>query len=92
MHVPFIVRGPGIPHATDSEASYGIVDLSRTILDIAGAKADYDDDGVRIDLHQGDLESRRDARHALTEYWVLGVEEGIYSGPWRTNNSEWSEG
>jgi hypothetical protein len=91
MHVPFIVRGPGIPHATDSEASYGIVDLSRTILDIAGAKADYDDDGVRIDLHQGDLKEG-DARHALTEYWVLGVEEGIYSGPWRTNNSAWSEG
>lgn len=93
IHVPFIARGPGIPHATDTVASYGIVDLSRTILDIAGAKADYEDDGVRIDLHQpkiDDLMEARDgeARHSLTEYWVLGGGEGIYGGPLRTNNSE----
>ncbi|KLT43770.1 putative arylsulfatase precursor [Cutaneotrichosporon oleaginosum] len=101
MRVPFVVRGPGVRKGT-GDASYGIVDLARTIMDIAGAQADYVDDGARMDIHghheardakdasddnASDARHARHARHALAEYWVLGVEEGIYGGPWRTNNT-----
>jgi hypothetical protein len=47
IHVPLVVRGPGVPRGYhDTVSSYGIVDLSRTILEIAGANTDYNDDGV----------------------------------------------
>lgn len=84
------MRGPGVAASKiDTLSSYGIVDLSRTILDIAGAKTGYQDDGVKINLHQGANERHSLARHSISEYWVLGVDEGIYTGGLRTNNSEW---
>ena len=89
IHVPLIVRGPKVPKGfRDGISSYGIVDLSRTILDIAGAKTDYDDDGTTINLHQEKKEEHVLARHSLSEYWVLGAEEGVYSAGVRQNNSE----
>ncbi|KAK4688406.1 hypothetical protein P7C73_g1707, partial [Tremellales sp. Uapishka_1] len=84
IHVPLVVRGPGIPKGyVDSLSSYGIVDLSRTILDIAGARTGYVDDGSRINLHQESLVEHQLARHSISEYWVYGVEEGVY-GAYRT--------
>lgn len=51
------------------------------------------DDGREIDLHRegsamqpsqvSDLDARDDggnARHAISEFWVLGVEEGVFAG------------
>jgi arylsulfatase A-like enzyme len=92
IHVPLIARGPGIPAGKrDSLSSYGMVDLSRTILDIAAAHSSYENDGVRINLHQGEADlsgEHKKARHSISEYWVLGAEEGIYAGGLRVNNSE----
>lgn len=91
IHVPLIVRGPGVKQGhRDTVSSYGIVDLSRTILDVAGAKTPYVNDGVRINLHQEDKkeETHQLARHSISEYWVLGVEEGVWGGKLRENNSE----
>lgn len=90
--VPFVVRGPKVPKGkTDTLSSYGIVDLSRTILDIAGAKPDYLDDGVVINLHNDDDDSKQAqhalARHSLSEFWVYGIEEGIYAGVFRENST-----
>ena len=65
-----------------------MVDLSRTILDIAGAKTGYNDDGVEINLHQKKDAIHQLARHSLSEYWVLGVDEGVYGGTVKENNSE----
>lgn len=89
IHVPLIVRGPNVRKGfRDTLSSYGMVDLSRTILELAGARAVYHDDGVKIDLHQGDAVHGL-ARHSISEYWVLGAEEGVYSGGVRQNNSEY---
>lgn len=131
IHVPFVVRGPGVPSGvTDSVSTYGMVDLSRTIMELAGAKPDYEDDGVFIDIFQkgnngkgkggtkgeekrgnngkgngngngngnangngqanghGKGDNPADARHGLVEYWVYGVEEGIYGADVRPNTSE----
>jgi hypothetical protein len=90
IHVPLIVRGPGIRKGhRDSLSSYGMVDLSRTILDIAGARTGYNDDGVTINLHQTERhdDAHRLARHSISEYWVLGVEEGVWGGVMRQNNT-----
>jgi arylsulfatase A-like enzyme len=94
IHVPLIVRGPGVKKGVvDSLSSYGMVDLSRTILDVAEAATDYHSDGVKINLHQDShadavgVASHQLARHSISEYWVLGVEEGIYGGTLRANNS-----
>lgn len=92
IHVPLIVRGPSIRKGfRDTLSSYGIVDLSRTILDIAGGSVSHRDDGVKINLHQSQEtveEAHKLARHSLSEYWVLGAEEGIYANGVRFNNSE----
>ncbi|WVQ74652.1 hypothetical protein IAR50_004254 [Cryptococcus sp. DSM 104548] len=90
IHVPLIVRGPNIPHGHhDTLSSYGTVDLARTILDIAGATPDYEDDGRRINLHQKGEEraEHQVARHAISEYWVLGVDEGVFGSHFRNNNT-----
>lgn len=47
----------------------------------------YHDDGVKINLHQ-DASQHKLARHSVSEYWVLGGDEGVYGGFGRTNNSE----
>lgn len=88
--MPLIVRGPSVKKGhRDTLSSYGMVDLSRTILDIAGARPDYDDDGVHINLHQQYAAdpSHQLARHSISEYWVLAVDEGVYGGHLRTNNT-----
>ncbi|TYJ53503.1 hypothetical protein B9479_005889 [Cryptococcus floricola] len=90
IHVPLIARGPNIPPGyRDTLSSYGTVDLARTILDIAGAKTDYEDDGRKINLHQKGEEKveQRVARHAISEYWVLAVDEGVFGGHLRDNNT-----
>ena len=90
IHVPLIVRGPGVKKGyRDSLSSYGMVDLSRTILEVAGAQTSYNDDGVRINLHQdGQHDAAHQlARHSISEYWVLGVEEGVWGGGLRENNT-----
>jgi len=83
------VRGPGVKKGfRDTLSSYGIVDLSRTILELAGAKTSYEDDGTRINLHQeAPTPEHKLARHSISEYWVLGVEEGVWGGTFRENNS-----
>lgn len=65
-------------------------------MEIAGAAADYEDDGREIDLHQkrsrkllqssawdsssDARDNGKNARHAISEFWVLGVEEGVFAG------------
>lgn len=56
----------------DSLSSYGMIDLSLTILDNAGANPDYTDDGRKTNLHQHgekNLECQI-ARHTIRKYYV----------------------
>lgn len=110
--VPLFVRGPGVQAGrVETEGSWGIVDLGRTILDLAGAKTSYENDGVLIDLYgkghdghddgkhlgqdkghgngNGHNKDKNDGnpRHALSEYWVLAIEEGPWAHPPRANNT-----
>ena len=65
-----------------------MVDLAKTIMGIAGARADYIDDGREIalprkassdDVGLQAMDTHK-ADHAISEFWVLGVEEGKYAG------------
>jgi hypothetical protein len=51
-----------------------MVDLSATILDIAGATTDYVHDGHPIPITEKASKdvSHKISRHAIQEYWVLG--------------------
>lgn len=88
LHVPLIIRGPGIiPGSRDSVSSWGMVDLAKTIMGLAGATADYVDDGREIVLPRvkaegvdGVVNPARETDWAISEFWVLGVEEGTYAG------------
>lgn len=94
IKVPLVIRGPGVPEGiVDDVSSYGMVDLSRTFLDLAGAKPDYEDDGTKINLHQkADKKEQANYakhRHTLSEFWVKGIEEGKYVvDSYRLNNSK----
>lgn len=94
IKVPLVIRGPGMPKGkVDGVSSYGIVDLSRTFLDLAGGKPDYEDDGTKINLHIDEGKKADDNyakhRHTLSEYWLRGIEEGKFvEESYRENNSE----
>jgi N-acetylglucosamine-6-sulfatase len=47
MRVPFLVRGPGVPHATRNK-TVTMVDLAPTILDAANARASHPLDGRSV--------------------------------------------
>ncbi|KII86595.1 hypothetical protein PLICRDRAFT_142944 [Plicaturopsis crispa FD-325 SS-3] len=87
ISVPFVVRGPGVAeNVVNSADTYNMVDLGTTILELAGAAADYLTDGSVMNFH-GPAQPVSSSRHALVEYWVYGVEEGIYSAGLRENNT-----
>lgn len=85
IHVPLVVRGPGVPKGVNNTlSSHSIVDLSATILELAGANTDYEHDGRPIPITEDkslDIQHKT-SRHAITEYWVLGVSQStaIYPG------------
>jgi N-acetylglucosamine-6-sulfatase len=45
LHIPLLVRGPGLPAGAERRATYGLVDLAPTFLDLAGAQAAVQVDG-----------------------------------------------
>jgi hypothetical protein len=58
-------------------------------MGLAGASADYVDDGreivlPKLEVEGVDLEGHDvvEADWAISEFWVLGVEEGTYAGKW----------
>lgn len=68
-------------------------DLGATILSLAGATANYTLDGrpmsfaspafhnsTLITLSLNDTATMEEPRHTITEYWNIGIFEGIYSG------------
>lgn len=48
VHVPLLVRGPGIPPGATVARPAANIDLAPTILEIAGAEADREPDGISL--------------------------------------------
>jgi N-acetylglucosamine-6-sulfatase len=82
INIPLVVRGPSVPKGlVDSTSVYSLADLGATILHLAGAVSDYDNDGAIVPITEElrktiDVEGVK--QHHLAEYWVEGVGEGKY--------------
>ncbi|KAF7523244.1 hypothetical protein G7054_g11829 [Neopestalotiopsis clavispora] len=89
IHIPFFVRGPGVPRGEVVDAVTTHTDASSTLLKIAGVSKTLD--GVAMPLHMtgDDLSSRHE--HATIEYWGMAVPEGDYGGKGDKNREagEW---
>jgi N-acetylglucosamine-6-sulfatase len=90
IHIPLVIRGPGLAAGKTVNIVTSHTDLSPTIMEIAGGRyEDYGFDGLPIPL---DTESELPARseHVNVEFWGWGLAEGKwgyhgdvhnYSGP-----------
>ena len=82
IHIPLIIRGPGITAGHISNVVSAHADLSPTILHLAGLDPRPDFDGSAIPLTASDLlaveESAERGEHVNVEFWGLGLPEGTY--------------
>lgn len=76
IHIPLVVRGPGIAAGRTLNIVTTHTDLSPTILELAGAEnAEFD--GAPIPLHDADdIEDR--SEHVNIEFWGQAFGEGAY--------------
>ncbi|KAI4656857.1 uncharacterized protein J4E78_006748 [Alternaria triticimaculans] len=92
IHIPLIVRGPGVMkgHTTDIVSSH--TDLAPTIMKLAGQSLREDFDGSVMPLSQEDTllaESAERQEHINIEYWGRAIPEGIwghYDNPVKENH------
>lgn len=75
IHIPLIVRGPGIPAGHISEAVTAHTDIASTIMQLAESPLS-DTDGVPLPLKAGDMQSTN-IEHVTIEYWGLAIPEGL---------------
>lgn len=76
IHIPLIVRGPGIPRGQVTEQVTSHTDLAPTILGLAGASRD-DFDGAPIALEQSTVEETPN-EHVNVEFWGNVIPEGLW--------------
>ncbi|KAI8665134.1 Arylsulfatase [Fusarium sp. Ph1] len=77
IHIPFFVRGPGVPAGGSVDVVTTHTDVSSTLLQIAGVGKDTD--GAIMPLGDPKIHAGRH-EHAAIEYWGAAVPEGIYGG------------
>ncbi|KAM3419737.1 Arylsulfatase [Cercospora zeina] len=77
IHIPFIVRGPGVPAGKIAEVVSSHTDLTPTIMKLAGADRP-DLDGTPMPLSQGALSAGSFGEHVNVEYWGKALPEGKY--------------
>ncbi|GAB1213020.1 hypothetical protein ATERTT37_002169 [Aspergillus terreus] len=77
IHVPLIVRGPGIPQNETLNVVTSHTDLAPTFLSIAGTTRNGLD-GKRLPTTVEASQASNKTEHVAIEYWGLAVPEGIY--------------
>ena len=96
IRIPFIVRGPGIPAGTQTDAAINLIDLFPTFLEMADLEADpaLQLDGVSIlPVMQGEAEQviRPDGSIRDTLYWFYPAEAHMSvvmrKGDWKLVNN-----
>lgn len=77
IHIPLVVRGPGVPAGHIANLVSSHTDLTPTFLKIAGSdRADLD--GSPIPLSQAGLSSPVSGEHVNVEFWGRARPEGRY--------------
>ncbi|KAL1311513.1 hypothetical protein AAFC00_001635 [Neodothiora populina] len=77
IHIPLIVRGPGIAKGESLELVSSHTDIAPTILSIAGVSRD-DLDGLPIPLTSEAATTDARGEHVNVEFWGEGLPEGKY--------------
>lgn len=77
IHIPLIVRGPGIPAGHTAGVVSSHTDLTPTLLKIAGSDRP-DLDGSPIPLSASQLASPASGEHVNVEFWGKAIPEGRY--------------
>lgn len=76
VHIPLIIRGPGVPVGHVSDAVTAHTDLAPTIMELAGQPLEHSD-GLSVPLTlQEELQSKQE--HVTIEYWGLAIPEGLF--------------
>jgi arylsulfatase A-like enzyme len=83
VHIPMIIRGPGIPAGHISEAVTTHTDLAPTIMQLAGIPS-KEFDGTPVPLN-AEQELLSKTEHVTIEYWGLAIPEGIWG--WYGDNN-----
>lgn len=77
IHIPLIVRGPGIPENQTLDVVTSHTDLAPTFLSLANTSRSGLD-GKAIPTTMAETKSYYKKEHVAIEYWGLAVPEGIY--------------
>lgn len=77
IHVPLIVRGPGVPAGHTASIVSSHTDLTPTVLKLAG-KSRPDLDGSPIPLTKKALAKPNSGEHVNVEFWGRALPEGKY--------------
>lgn len=87
IRVPLIMRGPGVSRGEVEEAVTTHIDLAPTILQMVGAEARPDFDGVPIPLGEGGgsgavgrVAGPKRHEHVAVEFWGIALAEGEGGG------------
>ncbi|KAF1813934.1 Arylsulphatase [Eremomyces bilateralis CBS 781.70] len=76
VHIPLVIRGPGVPVGHISEVVTAHTDLASTIVGLAGSTL-QNTDGIPIPLtYEGEEKSKTE--HVTIEYWGVAIPEGKY--------------
>ncbi|KAH8891800.1 Arylsulphatase [Thozetella sp. PMI_491] len=90
INIPLIVRGPGVPENEVTEAVTAHIDLSPTILKLAGAQPRPDFDGTPVPLTKPELEQAITGRqeHVTVEFWgIAAFETSDFDEQWLILNN-----
>ncbi|CAI7611209.1 unnamed protein product [Penicillium manginii] len=77
IHIPLIVRGPGIPENQVIDVVTSHTDLAPTFLAIANSSREgLDGKAIPTTVAAGKLHKKKE--HVAIEFWGTGIPEGIY--------------
>lgn len=80
IHIPLIIRGPGVPVGSTAGVVSSHTDLTPTILKLAGSdRSDFD--GTPIPLDVESLAAPSSGEHVNVEFWGQAYLEGKYGSP-----------
>ena len=93
VHIPLVVRGPGVAAGRVSDAVTSHVDIASTIVKIAGAPPIADTDGAPIPLTPEEEEEGEGiharSEHVAIEYWGPAFPEGELAYPPEHGTEMW---
>ena len=80
IHIPLIVRGPGVPAGHTAGVVSSHTDLTPTMLKLAGSTGSERValDGFPIPLDKNSLASPESGEHVNVEFWGHAIPEGKY--------------